>query len=63
MPLKALGVLRNLGKWATPNTKKTTSAKRAKKLPTTLAPSTKEEDLERNMINALDSVTMDEMRR
>ena len=26
-------------------------------------PSTKEEDLERNMINALDSVTIDEMRR
>jgi hypothetical protein len=37
MPLKALGVLRNLRKWATPNTKKTTSVKHAKGLPTTLA--------------------------
>ena len=27
MPLKALGVLQNLGKWAIPNTKKTASAK------------------------------------
>jgi hypothetical protein len=59
MPLKALGVLMNLRKWATPNTKKTTSAKRAKKLPTTLAPKGKEN---KHGVNK-NSVTIDEMRR
>jgi UDP-N-acetyl-D-mannosaminuronate dehydrogenase len=69
MPLRALKALRNLAAYAADNTRKTTQEKVFKNIPIlimavpTLAPSKKEEDLEQNVMKALDTVTIDEMRR
>jgi hypothetical protein len=61
MPRRPLGVLKNLGKWALANTGKTLKEKiyyyRLN------SPSTKEEDLEANMTESLEKVTINEMRR
>ena len=61
MPRRPLGVLKNLGKWALANTRKTLKEK--KYYYRLNPPSTKEEDLEANMIESLEKVTINEMRR